>query len=179
MIKNIVTTDTPVPRSNRSNSHTLSVLAKNKPGMLMRICQVFARRAFNIDSLVVSEGRDDEYARMTIGITGDPEGLDQINKQVDKLIDVIHVYEHTPEDAVIKELALIKFIAKKEDRTEALHVIEHFGGKTVDLTPTSMIAMIQGDPSKVDAAETMLSQFEIIEIVRTGSVVMARGEQLT
>ena len=96
MIKNIVTTDTPVPRSNRANSHTMSVLAKNKPGMLMRICQVFARRAFNIDSLVVSEGRDDEYARMTIGITGDPAGLEQINKQVDKLIDVIHVYEHNP-----------------------------------------------------------------------------------
>jgi acetolactate synthase-1/3 small subunit len=179
MIKNIVTTDTPVAASNRSNSHTLSVLAKNKPGMLMRICQVFARRAFNIDSLVVSEGRDDEYARMTIGISGDPEGLEQINKQVDKLIDVIHVYEHTPENSVIKELALIKFIVPKADRTEALHVIEHFGGKTVDLTPTSMIALIQGDPSKVDAAETMLSQFEIIETVRTGSVVMARGEQLT
>lgn len=179
MIKNIVTTDTPVNRINRANSHTLSVLAKNEPGVLMRICQVFARRAFNIDSLVVSEGRDDEYARMTIGITGDPEGLDQINKQVNKLIDVIHVYEHTPEDAVIKELALIKFFAKREDRTEALHIIEHFGGKSLDLTATSMIALIHGDPGKVDAAESMLSQFEIIETVRTGSVVMARGEHLT
>ena len=180
MIKSIVTTDTPVEKPiDRANSHTLSILALNEPGVLMRICQVFARRAFNIDSLVVSEGRVDEYARMTIGITGDPEGLDQIHKQVNKLIDVIHVYEHTPADAVIKELALIKFVAPKQDRTEALHIIEHFGGKTVDLTPTSMIAMIQGDPGKVDAAEAMLSQFDLIEIVRTGSVVMARGEQLT
>ena len=116
---------------------------------------------------------------MTIGISGDPKGLEQIVKQVNKLIDVIHCCEHTAENSVVKELALIKFVAEREDRTEALHVIEHFGGKTVDLTPTSMIAMIQGESSKIDAAETMLGQFHIIEMVRTGKVVMARGEQTT
>jgi len=147
--------------------------------VLMRICQVFARRAFNIDSLVVSEGYQRDYARMTIGISGDPQGLEQIVKQVNKLIDVIHCCEHEPENSVVKELTMIKFNAAREDRSEALHVIEHFGGKTVDLTPTSMIAMIQGDSAKIDAAETMLSQFHIIEMVRTGKVVMARGEQTT
>lgn len=179
MTQAIVTTDTPVEIKTHTNSHTLSVLSKNEPGVLMRICQVFARRAFNIDSLVVSEGYQRDYARMTIGISGDPQGLEQIVKQVNKLIDVIHCCEHTAENSVVKELALIKFVAKREDRTEALHVIEHFGGKTVDLTPTSMIAMIQGESSKIDAAETMLGQFHIIEMVRTGKVVMARGEQTT
>jgi acetolactate synthase-1/3 small subunit len=179
MTQTIVTTDTPVEPTSAVNSHTLSILSKNEPGVLMRICQVFSRRAFNIDSLVVSEGYQRDYARMTIGISGDPEGLEQIVKQVNKLIDVIHCCEHTAENSVVKELALIKFIANKDDRTEALHVIEHFGGKTVDLTPSSMIAMIQGDSAKIDAAETMLGQFHIIEMVRTGKVVMARGEQTT
>ncbi len=179
MTQTIVTTDTPVESTSSVNSHTLSILSKNEPGVLMRICQAFARRAFNIDSLVVSEGYQRDYARMTIGISGDPEGLEQIVKQVNKLIDVIHCCEHTAENSVVKELALIKFMAAREDRSEALHVIEHFGGKTVDLTPTSMIAMIQGDSAKIDAAETMLGQFHIIEMVRTGKVVMVRGEETT
>lgn len=179
MNQTIVTTDTPVASTRNVNSHTLSILSKNEPGVLMRICQVFSRRAFNIDSLVVSEGYQRDYARMTIDVSGASAGLEQIVKQVNKLIDVIHCCEHTAEDSVVKELALIKFIANRDDRTEALHVIEHFGGKTVDLTPTSMIAMIQGDSAKIDAAETMMGQFSIIEMVRTGKVVMARGEQPT
>ena len=145
----------------------------------MRIAQVFARRAFNIDSLVVSEGRDKQFARMTIGISGDPQGLDQIIKQVGKLVDVIHCSEHTSDDAVAKELIMIKFEAAKEDRAEAINIIEHFGGKTVDMTHESMTAMICGDSDKIDAAVIMLSTFEIVETVRTGKVVMARGGLLT
>ena len=159
--------------------HTLSVFVNNKAGALMRICQVFARRGFNIDSLVVSHGRDTKFSRMTIGINGDPEGLEQIILQVTKLVDVIHCVEHTKDDSVDKELLLVKVLIGKEDRTEALQIIDHYGGKTVDLTPTSMIAMIYGASSKIDAALTMFSQFEIIETVRTGKVVMARGEQVT
>jgi acetolactate synthase-1/3 small subunit len=165
---------TPIP-----NGHTLSVLVKNDPGVLMRICQVFSRRAFNIDSLVVSQGRDPSFSRMTIGITGDPSGLEQIIKQVGKLIDVIHCFEHTSHDSVTKEMVLIKILCSSDDRSGALQITEHFGGKTVDLTPTSMIVMITGDSPKVDAAVTMFSQYEIIETVRTGKVVMARGEQPT
>ena len=165
---------TPIP-----NGHTLSVLVKNDPGVLMRICQVFSRRAFNIDSLVVSQGRDPSFSRMTIGITGDPSGLEQIIKQVGKLIDVIHCFEHTSQDSVTKEMVLIKIICSADDRSGALQITEHFDGKTVDLTPTSMIVMITGDSPKVDAAVTMFSQYEIIETVRTGKVVMARGEQET
>jgi acetolactate synthase-1/3 small subunit len=178
--KKIITTDTPEEPTRNEVLHTLSVYVNNTAGVLMRICQVFARRAFNIESLVVSQGRDSRLSRMTIGITGNPIGLDQIIKQVNKLIDVMHCSEHTMEDSVVKEMLLVKFVAKiGQERTDALQIIEHFGGKTVDLTPTSMIAMINGDTLKIDAAVAMLSQFEIIETVRTGKVLMTRGEQPT
>ncbi len=159
--------------------HTISVFVNNKAGVLMRITQVFARRGYNIDSLVVSRGRDNKFSRMTIGIIGDRSGLEQIVLQVSKLIDVIHCVEHTTSNSVVKELLLIKFLASKQERTEALQIIDHYGGKTIDLTPTSMIAMINGESSKIDAAVSMLSQFEIIETIRTGKIVMARGEQIT
>lgn len=160
-------------------AHTLSVYVNNQPGVLMRICQVFARRGYNIDSLVVSQGRSTEFSRMTIGISGESDGLDQIIKQVGKLIDVIHCFEHGSENAVVKEMLLIKFKVGSEKRTEALQIINHFSGKTVDLTPTSMVAMLHGDSPKIDAAIRMLSQFDIVETVRTGKVVMARGDQMT
>jgi len=160
-------------------THTLSVHVSNKAGVLMRICQVFARRGYNIDSLVVSQGRDSRFSRMTIGLSGDPEGLEQIIKQVNKLIDVIHCAEHDASDSVTREMVLIKVAADAQQRTEILQVVGHFGGKTVDLTETSLILMIQGASDKVDAAMRMLGKFEIIETVRTGKVVMARGEQPT
>lgn len=181
MPKTITTTDTPVaiPESAAGPSHTLSILVNNQPGVLMRICQVFSRRGFNIDSLVVSEGRNAHFSRMTIGISGDPDGLTQIIMQVNKLVDVIHCFEHTSANSVTKEMILIKLRCSPSERSQALQIVEHFTGKTVDLTPTSMIVMIQGDSPKVDAAITMFSQFNIIETVRTGKVVMARGEQPT
>jgi acetolactate synthase-1/3 small subunit len=151
----------------------------NKPGVLGRICAVFSRRGFNIDSLVVSQGRDPRYSRMTVGISGHPEGLHQIIMQCNKLIDVIHCFEHTDRDAVVKELVLVKLNATAEHRTEALQIIEHFNGKTVDLQEQSIIVMLSGNSDKVDAALNLLAKFEIIETVRTGKVVMARGSQET
>lgn len=181
MPHNIVTSDTPVevPVIPRDPISTLSILVSNQPGVLMRICQVFSRRGFNIDSLVVSEGRNAHFSRMTIGVSGDPEGLGQIIMQVNKLIDVIHCFEHTTDNSVTKEMVLIKIQCCPTERSMALQISEHFNGKTIDLTPTSMIVMINGDSPKVDAAITMFSQFNIIETVRTGKVVMARGEQPT
>lgn len=179
MSQTIVTTDTPVPLNHRGQSHTLSILVNNSPGVLMRICQVFSRRAFNIDSLVVSEGRDSNFSRMTIDISGNPEGLEQIIKQVNKLIDVIHCYEHTAENAVVREMLLVKLSAEPSSRGEILQVIEHFAGKTVDFTPTSLVGMFTGSTSKIDAIVSSLSPYKIVETVRTGKVVMARGEQPT
>ena len=179
MSRKIVTTDSKLPpQPDIIGGHTLSMYVNNKPGVLMRICQVFARRGYNIDSVVVSQGRDPRFSRLTLGISGDPKGLDQIIKQCEKLIDVIHCSEHTGADAVAKELVMVKLLVKG-DRTEVLQIVEHFRGKTVDLTEASMIALIHGDSDKVDAAIRLLSQFEIIETVRTGKVVMARGEQPT
>lgn len=179
MSKDITTTDTPQQLSPDQVLHTLSVYVNNKPGVLMRITQVFARRGFNIDSLVVSQTRDSRYSRMTIGITGSSNGLEQIVKQVTKLVDVIHCTEHTIDNSVVKEMLLIKFLANSEQRTDALQIIDHFGGKTLDLCPISMVAMITGDPSKLDAAIHLLNTYEIIETVRTGKVVITRGANPT
>lgn len=179
MSQTIVTTDTPVASKKTGASNTLSILVNNTPGVLMRICQVFSRRAFNIDSLVVSEGRDACFSRMTIDISGDPEGLEQIIKQVNKLIDVIHCYEHTAENAVVREMLLLKVAAAASDRAEVLQVIEHFAGKTVDFTPKSLIAMFTGSTSKIDAIMNAIQPYNIVETVRTGKVVMARGQEPT
>ncbi len=162
-----------------TQTHTLSVYVANKPGVLARIAQVFARRGYNIDSLVVSPSVDGRYSRMTIAALGSREGLEQIIMQVSKLVDVLHCTDHALDEAVIRELALIKMVVGPEQRTEALQVSEHFGCKTVDLTESSMIVMVTGNSEKLDACIGMLKKFEIVELVRTGKVVMARGEEVT
>ena len=164
---------------NPVNLHTLSVYVTNKPGVLARIAQCFARRGFNIESLVVSPGMDGEFSRMTIGVTGNPEGLDQIIKQVSKLIDVLRCVDHTGDESVIKELAMIKVAVNAAGRSEVLQVGEHFGCKAMDLTETSMILMCTGNSEKIDALIQMLRKFKLIELVRTGKVVMSRGDLMT
>ncbi len=159
--------------------HTLSVYVANKPGVLARIAQCFARRGFNIESLVVSPAMDGHFSRMTIGVSGNPDGLEQIVKQVSKLIDVLRCVDHTAGDAVVKELAMVKIAAGPAVRAEVLQVAEHFTCKTVDLTEESMILMCNGSCEKIEAMISMLKKFKIIEFVRTGKVVMARGETLT
>ncbi len=159
--------------------HTLSVYVSNKPGALARIAQVFARRGFNIESLVVSPAVDGHFSRMTITCSGDPEGLDQIIKQMMKLVDVLHCIDHTFDKSVMKEMGLIKITVDAGSRSEALQIAEHFGCKTVDLTPGSMILQVVGDPAKINALEEMIQKFKIVELVRTGKVVMSRGQDIT
>ena len=159
--------------------HTLSVYVTNKPGVLARIAQTFSRRGYNIESLVVSPAMDGHFSRMTIGVSGEADGLDQIIRQVSKLIDVLHCTDHTMDDAVIKEMGLIKIAVSSEERGEALQIAEHFGCKTVDLTETSMILQAVGDPAKIDALVEMIEKFKIIELVRTGKVLLARGAETT
>ncbi len=159
--------------------HTLSVLVNNKPGVLARVAQVFSRRGYNIESLVVSPASDGNFSRMTIGARGEEDGLEQIKAQCQKLIDVISCYDHTDHNTVSKELALVKVNCGPDQRGEALQIGEHFGCKTVDLTPDSMILMVTGDSGKLDAMIGMMQKFGIIELVRTGKVVMARGMDLT
>lgn len=165
--------------NNDKPMHTLSVYVSNKPGALARIAQVFSRRGFNIESLVVSPAVDGNFSRMTITCSGDPEGLDQIIKQVMKLIDVLRCIDHTYDQSVMKEMGLIKIAVDAEGRSEALQIAEHFGCKTVDLTPDSMILQVVGDPAKINALEEMIQKFKIVELVRTGRVVMSRGQDIT
>ncbi len=162
-----------------TDTHTLSVYVANKPGVLARIAQVFARRGYNIDSLVVSPSMDGRYSRMTITAQGSADGLDQILRQAGKLVDVIQCRDHSLDDAVVREMALIKVGAKTGERTEALQIAEHFGCKTVDLTEESLILQCTGASEKLDACIAMLGKFAIIELVRTGKVLMARGKQAT
>lgn len=179
MKREIITTDTPVEfeaAQPEQPLHTLSVLVNNQPGVLARIAQVFARRGFNIESLVVSPASDGRFSRMTIGARGDADNLDQIKAQCNKLIDVIHCYDHTDDNAVSKELALLKVSVGPDRRAEALQIGEHYGCKTLDLTPNSLILMVTGDTGKLDAMVGMMKDFGIIEMVRTGKVVMTRGE---
>jgi acetolactate synthase I/III small subunit len=164
---------------NRDDTHTLSVYVANKPGVLARIAQVFARRGYNIDSLVVSSSMDGKFSRMTVTAKGNPDGLDQIIAQMNKLVDVIHCVDHTGENAVVRELALIKVGANADERTGVLQIAEHFKCKTVDLTESSIILMATGDTEKVDALVKMISKYKVIELVRTGKVVMARGNEET
>jgi len=164
---------------NNKTIHTLSVYVTNKPGVLARIAQTFSRRGYNIESLVVSSAIDGHFSRMTIGVSGATEGLDQIIKQVAKLIDVLHCTDHTFDDAVVKEMGLIKIAVAAEDRGEALQIAEHFGCKTVDLTDESIMLQAVGDPAKIDALMEMIHKFKIIEIVRTGKVLMSRGVGIT
>ena len=159
--------------------HTISVYVANKPGVLARIAQVFARRGYNIDTLVVSPSMDGNYSRMTITAKGSADGLDQIMRQVAKLVDVMHCTDHSLDEAVVCELALVKIALKSGERTEALQIAEHFNCKTVDLTEDSMILQITGGSEKLDACINMLAKFRIIELVRTGKVLMARGQQAT
>ncbi len=160
-------------------SHTISVYVTNKPGVLARIAQVFARRGFNIDSLVVSPSKDGQYSRMTIEAKGSAEGLEQIILQVGKLIDVMHCTDHSGEESVIREMALIKLGVDSDTRTEALQICDHFNCDSVDLSEDSMIVLVTGRTPKIDACVNMLRKFEVIELVRTGKVLMARGRQVT
>ncbi|HRZ12938.1 MAG TPA: acetolactate synthase small subunit [Kiritimatiellia bacterium] len=165
--------------ANGSDTHTLSVYVANKPGVLARIAQVFARRGFNIDSLVVSSSVDGNFSRMTITAKGDPSGLQQVIEALRKLIDVMHCVDHTGEDIVVRELALVKIRVTAEERTEALQIADHFGAKTVDWTESSMILMVTGTTDKLDAMIGLVKKFQVIELVRTGKVVMARGAEET
>ena len=135
--------------------------------------------ADNIDSLVVSPGLDGKFARMNIVAHGNPETLEQIILQLEKLVDVLHATDHTGHQSVEKELALLKVGCSLQDRTELLQLVHHFKAKTVDMTENSMIIQVTGDSDKIDAIRANLNKFELIEFIRTGKVIMVRGKEHT
>jgi acetolactate synthase-1/3 small subunit len=160
---------------NGNDRHTLSVLVHDRPGVLSRIAQVFARRGYNIDSLVVSPAHKKGFSRMTIGCLGDVAVLDQIIKQLDKLVDTVRAAEHAPAESVERELALIKVLADAQSRAEILQMVDVFRAKTVDIAEDSLVIEVTGTSEKLDAFEKLLDKFGIQEMIRSGKVAIARG----
>jgi len=156
--------------------HTISILVRNKPGVLVRVALVFSRRGYNIESLVVSpDVGGGELSRMTITCSGDPETLEQIIKQCTKLIDVVHAIDHTGAAVIETEIALIKIRCPLDRRTEILQIAEQYNAKIVDYGPDSLIARVYGASDKLDAFAALMRQFEIVEQVRSGKILMARA----
>jgi acetolactate synthase-1/3 small subunit len=162
-----------------ASTHTISVLVANKPGVLVRVALVFARRGYNIDSLVVNSVLDSDFSRMTITCSGDPATLDQIIQQLVKLVDVVRAIDHTGEQVIEKEMALIKVKCPPENRTPVLQVAEHFKGTTVDFGHESIILQMAGGSEKIDHVLGLLQPFGIVDLVRTGKILMARGTEKT
>lgn len=161
--------------------HTVSVMVENKPGVLARVAGLFARRAFNINSLAVSATQEEGISRMTIVTRGDDAHLEQVIKQLNKLVDVITIYDHTGDDLVEREAALVKLRADVHNRSEIMQLATVFGGEIVSISPSdeTMIVEVTGEEAKVDAFLETLSKFEILELVRTGKIALVRGSRAT
>ena len=151
----------------------------NKPGVLVRIAHVFARRGYNIDSLVVSPAVNPSFSRMTITAQGDPETLEQIIKQANKLIDLIHVSEHTGIDSVHTELALFKVKHTPTSRTIISKLMKKFRTRILDDSEHTMVIEQTGSTKDLDEFEGLLKKYQVLEMVRTGKVVMAKGHSET
>lgn len=159
--------------------HSMSLLVNNRPGVLIRISLVFARRGYNIDSLVVSPTSDERFSVINMTATGDATTLHQILKQVNKLVDVVHATDHTDDELIERELALIKMSCDPEVRNEILQVAHALDCKTVDLSESSLTVEISGTTESLDNAQKVLARYGVMEMVRTGKLIMVRGENIT
>jgi len=168
-----------IPAPTPTKRTTIGLLVNDQPGVLMRISQVFARRGYNIESLVVSAAHLTNSSRMTITCSGPEDVLDQIILQLDKLVDVVHAKDHTNDEAVTRELAMFKVGCTVNERSEILQITEVFRGKTVDISDETITIEATGTSDKMDALKRLLSKFDLREMVRTGKVVMARGGDTT
>ncbi len=157
--------------------HTISVLVENEFGVLARVAGLFSGRGFNIESLSVAPTLEPDTSRMTIVTRGDDRILEQITKQLNKLISTIKVVDFTDEEYVERELALIKVTAESDSRAEVLRIVDIFRAKVVDVTPKSYTVEMTGAPAKIDAVLVLLSPFGIKEVVRSGPVVIGRGSK--
>ncbi len=155
--------------------HTITVLVDNKPGVLSRVAGLFSRRGYNIESLAVSITENPEVSRMTLVVNGDEQEVEQITKQLHKLIDVSKVQDYLNIPMVARELALIKVNALIENRTALLQLVEVFRGRVIDMSDKTFVIELTGGNEKIDAFEKLLEAYGIRELVRTGRIAMARG----
>ncbi len=163
----------------REPFHTISLYVHNKPGVLVRVALVFSRRGYNIESLVVSPGASPEFSRMTITCSGGVDILEQIIKQLAKLVDVVHAIDHTGDESYETEIALAKLETPIDQRTQILQIAEHFKAKVVDYGTESMILQAYGASEKLDTFIDLLRPFRLAELVRSGKLLMARGRRIT
>ena len=159
-----------------SNRRIFSVLVANKPGVLSHIAGLFSSRGYNIDSLAVGETEDERISRMTIVTHGDEATLEQIRKQLSKLIDVIKLTDFASADYVERDLLLLKVQAAPEKRSEILEVVQVFRGKVVDVSAKRIVVEIAGPERKIEAFIALMRPYGIREMVRTGRIALTRGD---
>jgi len=157
--------------------HTISAMVENKPGVLARMAGLFARRGFNIDSLAVSTTEDPRISRTIITVAGDENTLEQICNQLNKLIDVIQVIDHTQDECVERELCLCKVASGPQTRNDIVQLCHIFRADIVDVGGETLTIQVTGDEKKIDAFVRAMQEFGIKEMVRTGKILLVRGQQ--
>lgn len=162
-----------------NKKHLISLYVSNKPGVLIRVSLVFARRGYNIDSLVVSTAKDPKFSTMTITATGNPKTLDLMLKQLNRLVDVIHAKDMTNKNVIKSELAMIKVTCEPQKRPEVLQTADAVKCEIIDITEDSISMQISGDNLKIDGAVKIFEPYGIIEVVRSGTILIAQGHDLT
>ncbi len=163
----------------KPNNHTVVAIVEDKPGVLMRVSSLFRRRGFNIDSLTVGRSEEKGLSRITIVVDGESAPIEQVEKQLYKLIDVIKVTDLSHEDMLARELALIKVRANNVNRHELLDIATVFRADVIDIATNSLILQVVGDEDKIDGLVKMLEPYGIRELSRTGRVAMVRGAKTT
>jgi len=158
-----------------SDKHILVALVNDKPGVLNRVASMLRRRGFNIESLAVGHTEKEGISRMTIVVSGDPSTVEQARKQLDKVIDVIKLYDITEDSVVDRELALIKVKTTPATRNEIIQIVDIFRANIVDVAADSLIVEVTGDDDKLNSLFKLLGTFGIKEIARTGRLAMTRG----
>jgi acetolactate synthase-1/3 small subunit len=159
--------------------HVLSVLVENKPGVLTRISGLFARRGFNIDTLAVGPTDDESVSRMTIVLDGAAHPIDQVTKQLHKLVNVIKIRDLEPEETIAREMALFKVSADGQTRAEIMQLADIFRARIIDVSGRTVTIEVTGTADKIEAFESMVRPFGLVEMVRTGEIAIARGKTQT
>ncbi|MEI6447068.1 MAG: acetolactate synthase small subunit [Actinomycetes bacterium] len=160
-------------------THVLAILVENKPGVLTRIAGLFARRGYNIETLAVGPTDDPGYSRITLTVDGARHPIDQVTKQLHKLVNVLKIRDLEPGEAVQRELALFKIEADGAKRAELLQMVSIFRGNVVDVGPNTLVVEIIGTNEKIEAFEEMVRPLGLVEMARTGEIAMSRGRDAT
>jgi len=156
--------------------HVLSALVQNQPGVLAHVSGMLASRGFNIDSLAVGETEDPQLSRMTFVVHGDDNVLDQVRKQLDKIVSIVRVVDISSENFVERDLMLIKVQAPSEKRMEIVLLVEMFRARVVDISPDNMMVELAGAEAKIEAFIELMRPFGIVELARTGRIALVRGK---